>query len=233
MSDLTEIVLARHGEAVINLEFPHNLDGVCTGLTERGRGQADLLGARLAERMAGPRRFDVLCHSPVRRAAETAARVLAALGPAADLPVEQVDALRNADHGPSGLSPWNPATNRIGTIPPLAPDREPNPGSETWASYLARSAAALLALAERHAGRRILVIAHAETAGSALHAFLRLPPDAARLVYPLVSHTGLTGWRHSPAVLPGADPAGQWALIYANDDTHLPVADRIWSRGPQ
>jgi probable phosphoglycerate mutase len=232
VSDTTELVLARHGEATINLEFLSNLDGVCTGLTERGRGQADLLGARLARRMAGPHRFDVLCHSPAPRAVETAAHVLAALGPA-DLPVERLDALRPADHGPAGSNPWNPATNRIGTIPPLEPDREPDPGAESWASYLERSGRALLELAARHAGRRVLVVAHAETAASALHAFLRLPPSAARLIYPLVSHTGLTGWRHVPAALPGADPAGQWALMYANDDTHLPVGDRMWSRAPE
>lgn len=232
MSDTTEIVLARHGEAVINLEFLKNLDGVCTGLTERGRAQADLLGARVAERMAGPRRFDALCHSPIRRAVETTERVLAALGPCG-LPIEEVDDLRSADHGPAGLNPWDPATNRIGTIPPLAVHQEPNPGAESWASYLERSSAALLEIARRHAGQRVLVIAHAETAGSALHAFLRLPREAASLVYPLVTHTGLTGWRHFQPTLPGADPAGQWALMYANDDTHLPVADRIWSRGPQ
>ncbi|MBR7838642.1 histidine phosphatase family protein [Actinospica durhamensis] len=232
MTDVTELVLARHGEAVINLEFLDNLDGVCTGLTERGRVQADLLGARLAERMSGPGRFDVLCHSPIRRAVETTERVLAAFGPH-ELPVEPVEALRSADHGAPGRNPWNPATNRIGTIPPLAPHEEPNPGSETWSSYLDRSSGALLEIARRHAGLRVLVIAHAETAGSALHAFLRLPPEAARLVYPLVSHTGLTGWRHAQPTYERSDPAGQWALMYANDDTHLPVEDRIWSRGSQ
>lgn len=232
MSDATELVLARHGEARINLEFLDNLDGVCTGLTERGRGQADLLGERLARRMAGLSRFDVLCHSPIRRAAETAERIQAVLGPDR-LPVEQIDALRTAGHGPVGRNPWNPATNDIGTIPPLAPEREPNAGSESWQSYLDRSGRALLDLAARYAGQRVLVIAHAETAASAAHAFLRLPASACRLFYPLVSHTGLTGWRHSAAVLPGADPAGQWALMYANDDTHLPVEDRMWSREPQ
>lgn len=232
MSDTTEIVLARHGEAVINLRFLESLDGVCTGLTERGRGQADLLGARLAERMAGPRRFDVLCHSPIRRAVETTERVLSVLGPCGP-PVEPVEDLRSADHGPVGHNPWNPATNRIGTIPPFAAHQEPNPGAESWASYLGRSSRALLEIARRHAGQRVLVIAHAETAGSALHAFLRLPAEAANMVYPLVSHTGLTGWRHAASPLPGADPAGQWALMYANDDTHLPVDDRIWSRASQ
>lgn len=232
MADATEIVLARHGEAEINLVYLDSLDGVCTGLTDRGRVQADLLGARVAERMAGPRRFDALCHSPVRRAVETAERVLAVLGPCA-LPVEQIQDLRIADHGPAGVNPWNPAANRIGTIPPLAPDQEPNPGAESWSSYLDRSGRALLELARRHAGQRILVIAHAETAESALHAFLRLPPGASSTAYPLVSHTGLTGWRLTRSPYAGADPAGQWVLMYANDDTHLPVADRIWSRAPQ
>jgi probable phosphoglycerate mutase len=231
VTEVTELLLVRHGEAVANIEFLSRLDGVCSGLTERGRGQADLVGRRLAE--ASPGAFDVVCHSPVRRAVETTERILAVCA-RADLPAaEQIEDLRSADHGPAGQHPWDPATNRIGTIPPLDPEAEPNPGAESWQSYLGRSGRALLELAERHRGRRVLVVAHSETAASALHAFARLPAGASRYVFPIVNHTALTLWRRVPSGLAKAEPGGSWALMFANDDTHLPVPDRTWAHRPQ
>ena len=229
MAETTELVLARHGQAVDNLDLLGNLTGNCRGLTERGHEQAELLGARLAKQMSGPRPFDVVCHSPVRRAAETAGYVIAALGP--DIRVECVQDLRVADHGEEGRQPWDPKTNLIGTIPPLDPGTPPTPGAESWQAYLDRSGNALLEIAARHEGRRVLVIAHGETSASATHTFMRLPVGASRWTFPLISHTALTGWRllHSP--LPGADPAGQWALLYLNDDSHLPEPERVWQQG--
>lgn len=229
MPETTELVLVRHGQAVDNVEFLVNLTGLCRGLTDRGREQAALVARRLAAQMAGPRPFHVLCHSPVTRAAETAAVIAAALGP--DVPVERVDGLRVADHGEDGRHPWDTATNLIGTIPPLDPAAVPSPGGESWQAYIDRSGRTLLELADRYAGQRVLVVAHSETAASALHAFMRLPAGASRWAYPLVTHTGLSGWRRTYSPLPGADPAGQWALLYANDDTHLPEADRMWPAG--
>lgn len=229
MAETTELVLVRHGQAVDNVEFLKNLTPDCRGLTERGHEQAELVAARLAARMAGPAPFHVLCHSPVRRAAETAARISAALGPG--VPVEPVAALRTMEHGAPGRHPWDPDTNLIGTIPPLAPDTPPSAGAESWQGYLDRSGRALLDLADRHAGKRILVVAHAETAASALHAFMRLPAGASRWTFPLISHTGLSGWRRLYSPRLGAEPAGQWALLYSNDDTHLPEPERIWPSG--
>jgi 2,3-bisphosphoglycerate-dependent phosphoglycerate mutase len=229
MTERTELVLVRHGEAVDNVEFLLNLTGDCRGLTERGHGQADLLAARLAKQMTGARPFEVVCHSPVRRAVETTEHVLAALGP--DVEVECVQDLRVADHGEEGQHPWDPSSNLIGTIPPLDPENSPGPGAESWQSYLDRSGRALLDIAVRHENRRVLVIAHSETSACALHTFMRLPVGASRWTFPLINHTALTGWRllHSP--WPGADPAGQWALLYLNDDSHLPEPDRVWQHG--
>ena len=229
MSETTELVLVRHGEAVDNVEFLANRTGSCRGLTERGHGQAELVAARLAKQMTGPRPFDVVCHSPIRRAAETTEHVLAALGPGVQ--VETVQDLRVADHGEEGQHPWDVETNLIGTIPPLDPETSPTPGAESWQGYLDRSGRALLDIAARHEGRRVLVIAHAETSASALHTFMRLPVGASRWTYPLINHTSLSGWRHLRSPLPGADPAGQWALVYLNDDTHLPEPDRVWQHG--
>lgn len=226
MSETTELVLVRHGQAVDNLDPQGNLTGNCRGLTERGRAQAELLAARLAEQMAGPRPFDVVCHSPVRRAAETTEHVIAALGPGVE--VERVRDLRVADHGEDGQQPWDPKTNLIGTIPPLDPENPPARGAESWQAYLDRSGRALLEIAARHEGRRVVVIAHAETSASAMHTFMRLPVGASRWAYPLINHTALSGWQHLHSPLPGGDPAGQWALLYLNDDAHLPAPERVW-----
>lgn len=229
MAAETELVLVRHGQAVDNVEFLKNLTPYCRGLTERGHEQAELVAARLAARQAGPQPFHVLCHSPVRRAAETAARISAALGPG--VPVESVAELRTMEHGVPGQQPWDAETNLIGTIPPLDPDTPPAEGAESWQAYLDRSGRALLELVDRHAGKRILVVAHSETAASAMHAFMRLPRGASRWTFPLISHTGLSGWRHLYSPRLGAGPEGQWALLYSNDDTHLPPAERMWPAG--
>ena len=223
----TELVLVRHGQAVDNVEFLVNLTGSCRGLTERGHEQAELVAARLAGQMSGARPFDVICHSPTRRAVETTEHIAAALGP--QVRVESVDGLRVADHGVDGQHPWDPKTNLIGTIPPLDPETPPAPGAESWQGYLDRSGSTLLDIAARYADGRVLVVAHAETSASAMHAFMRLQVGASRWIFPLISHTALSGWqlKHSP--LPGADPAGQWAMLYLNDDSHLPEPERIWN----
>ena len=229
MSETTELVLVRHGQAVDNVDFLGNLTGNCRGLTEHGHAQAQLLAARVAAQTAGDRPFDVVCHSPVRRAAETAGHVVAALPPGIE--VECVPDLRVAEHGEDGQHPWDPTSNLIGTIPPLDPENPPAVGAESWQAYLDRSGSALLDIAARHEGRRVLVIAHSETAASALHTFMRLPVGASRWTFPLINHTALTGWRHLHSPLPGGDPAGQWALLYLNDDSHLPGPDRVWRHG--
>ena len=229
MSVTTELVLVRHGQAVDNVEWLANLTGSCRGLTERGHAQAELVAARLAKQMTGTQAFDVVCHSPVRRAAETTEHVLAALGPR--VRVECVPDLRVMDHGVEGQHPWDPKSNLIGTIPPLDPQTPPAQGAESWQGYLDRSGRALLEIAARYEGGRVLVVAHSETSASALHAFMRLPAGASRWTFPLINHTGLSGWRHNHSAWPGGDPAGQWALLYLNDDTHLPEADRTWPQG--
>lgn len=212
----TELVIARHGEAVVNLQ--PNRDGRCLGLTERGRVQAGLLAARLAAEAAAGRGFDAAYHSTRERCAETAGIVAAALG----MPIEPCEALRNSDHGALGVDPWIIAENSIGTIPPLAPDREPTPGGESWQHFLDRSGAALLEIIERHPGGRILVIAHSETQAAAFHAFARLSPGASRWFFPQVDHTALCVWRRVlSSQLPGHDEKGAFMLLSNNDRAHL------------
>jgi probable phosphoglycerate mutase len=225
--DPTELVLVRHGEAVVNLQ--PMLDGVCRGLTELGRDQAARLAARItaevraAGRRGGPTEPDTgrgiaaVLHSPVPRCAQTA-RILATATATCCIAVPE---LRGPEHGVPGVSPWDPTTNAIGTIPPLAPERAPAPGAETWQHFITRTGAALLDIADRWAGRRVLVVAHSETASAALHTFLRLPVTAGRWAYTVLRHTALTTWTREYSGLPGADPAGSWCLVAHNDDRHL------------
>jgi len=222
MTDVTEFVLVRHGEAIVNLT--PSLDGVCLGLTERGRGQAAALRERLAAEAAAGRGFDAAYHSPRARCVETAGIVQPAVG----VPIAGYEDLRSMDHGQPGVDIWNSATNAIGTIPPLDPDSIPNPGGESWQQYLGRSGGALLALAERHIGQRVLIVAHSETSESAMQAFMRLPAGSSRWTYPYVNHTAVSIWRHMVSTMPGADPAGQWILRLHNHEGHLPVEDRSW-----
>lgn len=211
----TELVLVRHGEAIVNLTG--TLDGVCHGLTDRGRTQAAALARRFAAQGAAAKNFDAGYHSPVRRAAETAGILQSAVC----VPIVVHDGLRVATHGEPGVDPWDIATNSIGTLPTNAPNLEPAPGAETWQSYLDRCGQVLLDIVAAHDGQRVLIVAHAETAGGAAQAFLRLPAGNSRWFYPMVHHTGLTVWRHSYSDLPGSPDDGQWTLVSANDTGHL------------
>ncbi|HEV2636872.1 MAG TPA: histidine phosphatase family protein [Actinocrinis sp.] len=222
MSVLTELVLVRHGEAVINLT--PSLDGVCQGLTERGRRQAGLLRDRLAADAAAGRAFDAAYHSTRARSAETARIVQPALG----IPLVAHDGLRTMDHGEPGVNVWDPASNALGTIPPLVPDRPVNTGGESWQQYLDRSGQALLEIADKHAGQRVVVFGHSETSESACQVFMRLTPGWSRWTYSFVNHTGVTVWQRTYSELPGSHPDGQWILRVHNNDGHLPDGDRTW-----
>jgi probable phosphoglycerate mutase len=212
----TELVLVRHGQAEINVtREPY--DAVCRGLTAQGREQARLVADRLEADASRRPGFAALYYSTLQRAAQTARIIAEVLGMD---PIAH-DGLRNPDHGNPAMDYWNPHLNTLGTIAPLAPHRAPGPGAETWAAYLARTDEVLHALMARHLGERILVVAHAETADAALHAFARLPLTASAYVYPHTDNTAITIWRHHFLGLPGEDPGGQFVLYKANDTSHL------------
>lgn len=214
MSEATCVTIVRHGEAVINTE--RGLAAVdCRGLTPRGRGQAEYAAMHLATSARAVGGFDVLYASPRRRCVESAEPFAKAL----NLDVVFAPELRSLDHGPG--DPWDPASNAIGTIPPLAPDAAPLPGAECWASYRQRAGDFLAALPARHPGQRILIIAHAETQDAALAAYFGLAPDSGARAYQITWHTGISRWRHHRQVWPGAHDGGAWALLAHNDVRHL------------
>ena len=214
MSAATRVTIVRHGEAVVNIERG-KAAADCKGLTGRGRGQAEYAAMHLAQAAREEGGFDVLYVSPRRRCVESAEPIAKAL----NLEVAFAPELRSLDHGPG--DPWDPASNAIGTIPPLAPDAAPLPGGESWASYRARAGGFLADLPGRHPGANILIVAHAETQDAAIAAYFGLGPDSGARAYQITWHTGISRWRHHRQPWPGAYDGGAWALLAHNDVRHL------------
>lgn len=134
---MTTLLLVRHGETDWNAEG--RLQGhTDTLLNDYGRRQA----AALAEDLAGDG-IDVVYSSDLARARETAEIVAGHLG----LPVVLEPGLREKNWGSwEGLTPMErDATEYVG---------------ESNADHRERTLRALRAIAERHPGRRVLVVTH-------------------------------------------------------------------------
>lgn len=183
MSEMTRVTIVRHGEAVINSERGLAA-GDCRGLTHRGHGQAEYTAMHLAADARQDGGFDVLYASPRRRCVESAEPVAKAL----KLEVAFAPELRSLDHGPG--DPWDPESNAIGTIPPLAPDAPSLAGAECWASYRQRAGGFLAALPARHPGQNVLIIAHAETQDAAIAAYFGLGAGSGARAYQITWHMG-------------------------------------------
>ena len=64
MAVITRLLIARHGEARCNVAGLAGGDKTCTGLTDLGRRQVQLLAARLREEHESGTRIDVLYAAP-------------------------------------------------------------------------------------------------------------------------------------------------------------------------
>ncbi|HKV43434.1 MAG TPA: histidine phosphatase family protein [bacterium] len=153
MSRGTRIYLIRHGQTVWNAEgrFQGQTD---SALSTLGYRQATCLSAVLA-----PLPIAAVYSSPLSRARLTAEAIADAHG----LPVVEVADLREIGMGVwEGLTAAE-ITQRFGSV--IEPRRR-NPewiapqGGETLADVRARSMQAVLAIAGRHAGATVAVVAH-------------------------------------------------------------------------
>ncbi|MFE2998019.1 histidine phosphatase family protein [Nocardia sp. NPDC059246] len=212
MANSTELVLVRHGEAICNVEGVVGGERGCRGLSARGREQVHSLAKSLAqEHTTAP--FDVLIATPRRRVLESAEIVSAAVG----LDVVVDADLRGPDHGEADGRPWTAVKAAFGGPPQSDPGRSYSIGGEPWNAYLTRTAGALRTILNRHAGQRVLVVAHGETVESAHTLLLGLPPGACREVRFTVGHASLTRWQRH------VNRFGQcyWILDSHNDVSHL------------
>jgi probable phosphoglycerate mutase len=178
---MTTLLLARHGETDWNRErrFQGHAD---PPLNELGRRQA----GELAERLRGDC-LAAIYSSPLRRAHETALVVGAALG----LPVETRPALREVDVGSwQGLSRDEIEERFPDDFQRWLDGGDGWSGGETYAGLQERVVRELLALARRHAGRRVLVVCHGGTIRAAQAAAAGLQyADTRRVSGPLGNAT--------------------------------------------
>jgi probable phosphoglycerate mutase len=184
------LYLARHGEATDEL-------------TPSGREQARLLG----ERLAGVP-FTGVFHSPVRRAAETAALVAAELE--TDVPVSASELVGD-------YLPYAPTADELPPVfAPIALAHVADYGPEP--SYAAEAVAEFT----QPVSRTDLIITHSQIVTWFVRASLDAPD--ARWLGINAANTGLTVIRYREGCPP--------MLVMFNDQSHLPVALR-WTGFPQ
>ena len=156
---MTDLVLVRHGETEWN-RLGRVQGRTDIPLNDTGREQARATARRLADE-----HFDAVAASPLSRAAETAQIIADGLGIG---PVELVDALVERNYGESeGMTGKDIDAMFGGRLE----------ANESREDIIARVTPALLAIAERHPGQRVLVVSHGGVIGS-------LVRDATRWVWP-------------------------------------------------
>jgi probable phosphoglycerate mutase len=209
MAVITALTLTRHGEAHCNVAGVAGGDRACTGLTDRGRQQVELLARRL--RAEEP--HDVLYTTSRRRTQESAGILSDNLG----LPVHVEPNLTGPRHGDADGRPWDEIKAAFGGPPHSDPDRPYALGAETWNQYLARASAALAAVVQRHVGQRILISGHGETTDAAALLFLSLAPGFCTRIGFETNHAAVSRWHMHRNRL------GQelWILAALNDTRHL------------
>ena len=156
----TTILLARHGETEWNRDdrFQGQAD---QPLNAAGREQARVLAEALAEEQ-----LVAVYTSPLRRAAETAKMIAARHG----LPVEPLEGLREVDVGSwEGLTRTELERRHPEQFRRWLVEHERGwENGETYEEMGRRVVAALLGLAERHEGARILAVTHGGPIRSAI-----------------------------------------------------------------
>lgn len=212
MAITTELVVARHGEAVCNVAGIVGGDRGCTGLTPQGRHQVECLAGRLTREHA-ERPFDAVYTTPRRRVQETAEIVSRAL----ELPPVVEPNLRGLDHGEADGRLWYDVKSAFGGPPQHNPDQPYAPGSESWSAYLDRATRALEVILACHDGHRVLVLAHGETIEAANTLLFNLTPGTCRHARFITDHACLTHWQRHVNRLNQA----VWMLATHNDTRHL------------
>jgi broad specificity phosphatase PhoE len=201
----TRILWARHGHNQANLtrRLSHRI--LDPPLTDRGRAEAQVLAARLADRLAGTP-SPVVASSPLQRAQQTATVVAARLG----VGILTLDDLREIDvgdlDGRGDAEAWA-AYDAVLTRWRHRDHAARFPGGEDWHMLCRRLLRALITVAGEAGAGRAVVIAH----GAGLRAAL----------------PGLTG-----ADDPGGDlGTGRWAELELAAGRTPPVRLVAWASG--
>lgn len=208
----TRVVLVRHGEAVCNVSGIVGGKTGCSGLTERGRRQAEDLAERLA-RSGELSEVAAVYASVLPRAIETAEILLPALEKhraGASLSLETDCSLCELHPGEADALTWAQFSERFAEPDwDREPERALAPGAESWSGFVDRAAAAVAEVADRHPGDLVVVVCHAGVVEATMLRFLPLRPSVARLGLH-TEHAAMTIWERFE---------GRWRLQRFNDAT--------------
>jgi probable phosphomutase (TIGR03848 family) len=193
-SPATVVLLVRHGQTSTT---GHVLPGRAPGLhlSDDGRRQAEAVATRLA----GIKDIAAVYASPLERARETAA----AVARARHLAVRIERGLLECDFGE-----WTGGKlAQLGKKPEWQViQRYPSgfrfPGGESFTEMQARIASTLALLVERHRGKTIVAVSHADPIKAAVAHALGIHLDLfQRIVIATGSITAIAYRRHAPAIL--------------------------------
>lgn len=211
--DAMRLILVRHGDAHAGFDGVVAGPTGCTGLTDRGRRQAEALRDHLARtRHIRP---DVLLASELRRAIETAEIIAPGLG--LDIGGHECDLCEIHTGDADGLT-WTEYTNRWGGFDmEVEPDREFAPRGESWNSFHDRVERTLDRFAEEYEGKTVVAVCHAGVIMASLRRLLGAAhPGRGTQIRP--TNTGLTEWTHDAE-------RDRWTLHAFNDTGHLAGLD--------
>jgi 2,3-bisphosphoglycerate-dependent phosphoglycerate mutase len=208
----TSLVLIRHGESVGNATRTISHHRTCSGLSDAGRAQCELLAKRLDR--TGELAGAVLYASHVRRAVETAEFLAPVLGTEIRIderfaeidPGEECDGMTYDDLIARFAPDWSLED----------PDGVIYPGGETVSALHVRVAAALEGVVAAHPGELVAVSTHGGVVDVAMRIGLKLPIRGWFDLFTInTSITGLTDTGR-----------GRWRIDRYNDAAHL--LDGFW-----
>ncbi|MFJ2439540.1 MULTISPECIES: histidine phosphatase family protein [unclassified Streptomyces] len=187
----TTLFLARHGETVWHDENRY-AGASDIGLTPRGAAQAEALGV-----WAAGARLDALVTSPLSRARRTAAPAARATGLTAVVEPDLAELDFGIAEGRT-LAELRVSHPRECADFLRDPSAHPLPGGEDPVAAAARGAAALLRIADRHPGGRVLAVAHNSLFRLVLCRLLSIPGSEYRRVLPGLRNCAITELRAAP-----------------------------------
>jgi broad specificity phosphatase PhoE len=203
------LILVRHGESEATVKRVVGGEQGDTGLSPRGRLQAEALRDRLAA--SGEIRADRMLSSVLPRAVETAEILAPAVG--VDTFEQDCDLCEMHPGDADGVG-WPEYERRYGSFDMMAePDRPFAPRGESLNDFRGRIARVMHGFAERLAGESVVVVCHGGVIVVSITALFDIPrPGLGTQLDPV--NTSITEWLHDAA-------SGIWTLGRYNDAVHL------------
>jgi 2,3-bisphosphoglycerate-dependent phosphoglycerate mutase len=214
---MTRLVLARHGQAMCNVERTIEGRATCRGLSDLGRRQATALGQRLRNENFRP---DVILSSPINRAAETARIVAEAIDLRVDDIHWEVD-LEEVRPGEAEGMTWDQYSAFFGNTEGWNPNVPFAPGAEAWSDFAVRVGRTIDNATALHTSKTVLVVAHGGIVDASLFHFFGLDPTVQSPIDFETTNTSLTEWERRTFSPDKGDQVHRWRLLRYNDAAHL------------